>query len=226
MRASRVVLVLLTLTLMAGGASAQVERAFRNQWFWGAQTGLMLYQTNAQPYYFDPGIGIHWLITREKSGLFVSYEHYLLLVDARACVTTQGQSSPYCGAESREVRFDQVRRITFAALIFPSQGHLMPYAGLGFSLSQVVAPFFPNSEVFIDANEFNQAFQAVSDAATTPVGVLILGGQITVSKFHLFGQYTITTPGANFLLRGTTHNWMGGMRYSFGSSREDVTTKH
>jgi hypothetical protein len=30
----------------------------------------------------------------------------------------------------------------------------------------------------------------------------------------------------NFLLSGATHTFSGGIRYSFGSSKEDITSEH
>lgn len=202
--------------------------SWRHQWFWGAQGTAMFYQTNLQGFYYDPGVGGHWLITKERTALYLGYDQFFLLVDAGACVAVPGQTSanPNCGTGFRQVGFNQIRRISAALVAFPMETYLQPYIGGGFALTQVLDPYFPISESFTTQGEFIEAQDRAFDAASKANAMAIVGAQLRVGKFIVFGQYAITSSARGFLIRGATHNFGGGMRYSFGSSREDVTTRH
>jgi hypothetical protein len=53
------------------------------------------------------------------------------------------------------------------------------------------------------------------------------GFQINMlGRLAVYGQYMLTSASQNFLISGATHTIQGGIRYSIGSSKEDVNTAH
>jgi hypothetical protein len=52
------------------------------------------------------------------------------------------------------------------------------------------------------------------------------GVQINVGKLAVYGQYMLTSAAQGFLISGSTHTIQGGIRYSLGTSKEDVNTAH
>src|SRR5574341_911611 len=91
----------LTLVTLAGGAQAQ-EDPWQHRWFWGAQAGLMRFQTcstTACTWQEALTVGGHWLVTSSRSGLYVAYDHVFftgntsaLVVDASGSRTSAGAS--------------------------------------------------------------------------------------------------------------------------------------
>jgi hypothetical protein len=51
------------------------------------------------------------------------------------------------------------------------------------------------------------------------------GVDIKQGRLALYGHYILTSAAANFLIQGTTHTFQGGVRYSFGSSKEGITDR-
>src|SRR5690349_24185977 len=96
--------VLASLAVLAGPLSAQMKP---HNWYWGAQAGGLIYQTNLQGYYYDPIFGGHWFITGQRTALYLAYEQAFFLVDARAAV-----SNPQAPTNAPDTAScSQVRRI-------------------------------------------------------------------------------------------------------------------
>lgn len=192
----------LLLTLAAGPAAAQAKSAHPFRWYWGAQTGAFLYRTSAQGYYFDPVIGGHWLITKDRSALYIGVEEAFFTANATgSAVDTAGNG--------QTVSFSKVRRVFFGLLAYPLPGHIEPMFGGGLAMVTVV-----------------DAPGSVSNAANK-ANFWILGGvQINLGNLAVFGQYIASSSANNFLLTQEQHSVQGGVRYSFGSAREDVSTQH
>ena len=113
-------------------ASAQVVNDHSNRWYWGAQAGGFLFQTNGQGYAFDPVFGAHWLITAKRTALYIGGEQAFLLADALSSV---GDQNSVTGI--RDATFSQVRRLFVGLLAFPLQRRIEPYAGGGFAIVTV-----------------------------------------------------------------------------------------
>jgi opacity protein-like surface antigen len=207
-------------------AAAQIyDHSYR--WYWGAQGGGYLYQTNSQGYHLDPIIGGHWLITAKRTGLYIGAEQAFFLSDARAAVF-----DPNSGSGLRDATFNQVRRLFFGLLAFPLQKRIEPYAGGGFALVTVQGPVVdctnttPNSQC-ATANDQFAAQNQVDDAGSTAVAWVMGGFQINMlGRLAVYGQYMLTSASQNFLISGATHTIQGGIRYSIGSAKEDVNTAH
>jgi hypothetical protein len=100
---------------------------------------------------------------------------------------------------------------------------LEPYLGVGFGLLQVLNPQFPAQESFTSADEAAaSADEARSHAASGFVSALA-GVQFRVGRIAAFGQGQLSSaPAAGALLRGTGYSMMAGLRFSLGSTRQDV----
>jgi len=196
------------------------------QWYWGAQGGAFVYKTNSQPYYYDPVVGGHWLITARRTALYVAYEQALFLTDAQAVIFDPGSSGCSLGnGPCRDVSFHDMRRLMFGVLAFPAQKVIEPFAGGGFALMQVLNPVVDCPGC--DQGQFSQADDRAADAASKAFFWVMGGLQINYStKLNVFAHYLITSAARDFLIQGNTHTLQGGIRYSLGTSKEGITERH
>ncbi len=196
------------------------------QWYWGAQGGAFVYKTNVQPYYYDPMIGGHWLITAKRTALYVAYEQAVFLTDAKAVIFDPNSSASSVGPGFRDVSFRDVRRLMFGVLAFPAQKVIEPFAGGGFALMQVLNPQVDCSSG-CTFSEFSEASDRAAEAASKAFFWVMGGVQINYStKLNVFAHYLITSAAQDFLIQGNTHTLQGGIRYSLGTSKEGITERH
>jgi len=196
------------------------------QWYWGAQGGAFVYKTNSQPYYYDPVVGGHWLITARRTALYVAYEQALFLTDAQAVIFDPGSSGCSVGnGPCRDVSFHDMRRLMFGVLAFPALKVIEPFAGGGFALMQVLNPVVDCPGC--DQGQFSQADDRAAEAASKAFFWVMGGLQINYStKLNVFAHYLITSAARDFLIQGNTHTLQGGIRYSLGTSKEGITERH
>jgi hypothetical protein len=223
---SRLALSALLLSLAARTANAQASSDHSYRWYWGAQAGGMVYHTNAQGYYLDPVIGGHWLITAKRVALYMGAEEAFFLTDARATIADQNSATGL-----RDATFSRVRRLFMGVVAFPLQRRIEPFAGGGFAVMTIsdatadCSGTTANSQCATINEQF--AAQSLVDDAGSKAAAWVLGGvQINMGKLAVFGQYMLTSAASGFLISGTTHTFQGGIRYSLGSSKEDVATQH
>jgi hypothetical protein len=198
----------------------------QHQWYWGAQGGAFVYKTNSQPYYYDPLVGGHWLITARRTALYVAYEQGLFLTDAKAVITDRSSSgcTSFPTAPCRDVTFHDMRRLMFGVLAFPAQKIIEPFAGGGFALMQVLNPIV-DCPGCTNA-EFASAQDLTATAASKAFFWVMGGLQINYStKLNVFAHYLITSSASGFLIEGNTHTIQGGIRYSLGTSKEGITER-
>ncbi|HXJ31099.1 MAG TPA: hypothetical protein VNG35_10675 [Gemmatimonadales bacterium] len=222
---SRLALFALVAIALVRPAAGQVPEDRSHRWYWGATAGGFAYKTNDQGYFIDPIIGVHWLITGKRTALYIGAEQAFLLTEARATVVDQNTGSAH------DVTFDQVRRMFIGLMAFPLQQHVEPFAGIGVGLMTVQNPTADCSgatatSVCSTPADAANAEALAQSAGSKAIGWAILGAQIRVGKLDVFGQYMVNSAANNFLLSGATHTFSGGIRYSFGSSKEDVTSEH
>jgi len=206
----------------------QQGRGFNKQyqWYWGAQGGAFVYKTNVQPYYYDPIVGGHWLITARRTALYVAYEQAIFLTDANAVMIDPNSSGSSVGPGFRDVTFHDMRRIMFGILAFPAQKVIEPFAGGGFALMQVLNPVVDCSSC-ATLSEAVEAADRAHDASSKAFFWVMGGLQINYStKLNVFAHYLLTSSAAGFLIESNTHTIQGGIRYSLGTSKEGITDRH
>jgi len=196
------------------------------QWYWGAQGGAFISKTNTEPYAYDPIVGGHWLITSRRTALYVAYEQAIFLADAQAVIFDPGSSGCSIGnGPCRDVSFHDVRRLMFGVLAYPSQKVIEPFAGGGFAIMQVLNPVVDCTGC--TTSQFQEADDRVNEQASKAFFWLMGGLQINYSsKLNVFAHYLLTSSASNFLLESNTHTLQGGVRISFGTSKEGITERH
>jgi len=203
------VAVVATLVVSAG-ASAQEMRNFDNSWFWGFKSGVNTFSAPGHGNTSTVDLGVDWLITRTKGGLYVSGNQSIFKRDVDVF-------DPASNNNQRTVQVSDLRRISFAALAFPKHfGGITPYAGVGYTIAVL-----GDARIYLDsANTFpNNAFLDKVDQARSRGAVFGMGGvQIQTKRAAVFAQETILPSNAQFLFPSVLSFFEFGVRYNFGSS--------
>ncbi len=202
------VAVMATLVVTAS-ASAQQKRNFDNSWFWGFKSGITTFGMPGRGNTSTVDMGIDWLITRTKGGLYVSgnqsiFERDINVFDVGA-------------ATNRMVRVNDLRRITLAGVAFPKHfGGITPYAGIGYTIAVL-----GDARVFVDsASTFpsNAFLDEVDKSRSRSAAVGMAGIQIQTMRFALFAQETLVPSNPSFLFPSVLSFFEFGLRWNFGSS--------
>jgi hypothetical protein len=211
MQKLRAVAVAMVATIVVSAtANAQEMKNFDNSWFWGFKSGINTFSVPGHGNTSTVDLGVDWVITRTKGGLYVSanqsvFERDLEFFDA---TSTTGQ---------RTVRVNDMRRITIAALGFPKHfGGITPYAGLGFMIA-----ILGDARVFVDsANTFptNAFLDEVENERSRASAMGMAGVQIQTKRAAIFAQETLIPSNNTFLFRSVLNFFEFGIRINFGSS--------
>ena len=211
MQKLRAVFVALVATVVvSGSARAQGNRSFDNSWFWGFKSGVNSFSVPGHGNTSTVDLGIDWVITRTKGGLYVSGNQSIFQRDLEFL-------DPSSTSGQRTVRVHDMRRITLGALAFPKHfGGITPYGGLGYTIAVL-----GDAQVFVDsANTFptNAFLDEVENERSRSAVVGIAGVQIQASRMAIFAQETIAPSNNNFLFRSVLNFFEFGVRLNFGSS--------
>lgn len=229
--------------LVSQRADAQQGRRFENAWYWGVRGGQMVYSTPGTagnvsqgfvtPWAYTnaadenklaPVVGLEWLITRNRGGLYLSYAKGFLDKDldfARANFSDTTIARAHAGG---------MRRIDIAGMMFPmTVGKAQPYVGLGATILQVgdMNPVLrANADGSFPAGSGAQMDTLSAEllnrkAAVSPLA--ILGVQARLKPFSVFAQVSGVALPDEFILQRTSRYVMSydiGIRYNVGSSIE------
>ena len=211
MQKLRTVAVALVATIVvSAGADAQGVRNFDNSWFWGFKSGVNTFSVPGHGNTSTVDLGIDWLITRTKGGLYVSGNQSVFERDLEF-------GDPTSNTGTRTVCVNDMRRITFAAVAFPKHfGGITPYGGIGYMIAVL-----GDARVFVDsANTFpNNAFLDEMDAERSRGAVIGMAGlQIRTKRAAIFAQETLVPSNNTFLFRSVLSFLEFGVRWNFGSS--------
>ena len=198
-------LVLLALAPSVG--AAQEGRLFKDSWFFGAKAGNMTYWTTTTSHGQAPFIGGETLITRSHGGLYLSLDQAYFNATTRLTDET--------GSYLLDIKDN--RRFTAAAMIFPkAYGWIRPYAGLGFAFNfiQSVSARTPISAATAGL---------INEQKTRSAPIVMVGAQLQLLRFSVFGQGSYMPAQADFLLNNNeTYFLEAGVRYNIGSSIEKL----
>ena len=197
--------------VVTAGASAQEMRNFDNSWFWGFKSGINTFTAPGRGNTSTVDMGIDWLITRTKGGLYVSGNQSIFERD----ITVFDNGA----ATNRTVRINDLRRITLAGVAFPKHfGGITPYAGLDYTIVVL-----GDARVFVDsASAFpSNAFLDEVESKRSRSAVVGMGGvQIQTMRFAIFAQETMVPSNPSFLFSSVLSFFEFGLRWNFGSSIE------
>lgn len=186
--------------------AAQEGRLFKDSWFFGAKAGNMTYWTTTTSHGQAPLLGGETLITRSRGGLYLSLDQAFFT----------GTTSVINSAGAQQiVDIKDNRRATIAAMIFPKAfGWIRPYGGVGFALN-----FMQNASARGGADATTQ--QIIDDQKTGSSPVFIIGTQLQLLRFSVFGQGTyMPAQNASLFNNNETYFVEAGIRYNIGSSIE------
>jgi hypothetical protein len=211
MQQLRAVAIALVATIaVSAAASAQGMRNFDNSWFWGFKSGINAFTAPGHGNTATVDMGIDWMITRVKGGLYVSGNQSIFQRDVE--VVDQASNTG-----QRTVRVNDMRRLSLAAVAFPKHlGGITPYAGLGFMIIVL-----GDARVGIDsANTFpdNSFFDKVNERRSRSAVLGMAGIQIQTERAAIFAQETMLPSNNNFLFSSVLSFFEFGIRYNFGSS--------
>ena len=202
---------LVATVVVSGSAHAQQNRNFDNSWFWGFKSGINTFSMpNGGGNTSTVDLGIDWVITRSKGGLYVSGNQSIFQRDMQVF-------DPASNTGERTIRVNDMRRITLGALVFPKHfGGITPYAGAGYTITVL-----GDARVFVDsANTFpSNAFLDQIESMRSRSAVVGIGGiQIQASKMAIFAQETLVPSNPSFLFSSVLSFFEFGVRLNFGSS--------
>lgn len=195
-------------------AAAQHGRQFKDSWFWGLKAGGFTLADSGRKYIQAPSVGVEWLITRSKGGLYVSgaqsffTQHTFTLRD------------PAADSGLRPISLKNMRRLDVALMGFPGEHvRFHPYVGAGFSVAQIASaePEGP----FGNVDQLNYAAAVIQEEKVGVSPFFIGGGQWRMRRFSLFGQLTASPAQRNFLAyngRPWNFGYEAGLRYNFGTA--------
>lgn len=201
----------------ARSASSSVAevRDDRFKWFFGAQAGALLFQTQSQTQSGVPAVGAHLAVVARRAGLMLGVDEGFGSNEPSAFL------DPNSGNQVQPVTFDRIRRYGFNLTGYPVRGSLEPYLGLGFGFLQVLNPEVTGT--FTSQEQAAISTAEAQDRSATGFMSFLAGVQFRVGRVAAFGQYQINSaPSGGMLLRGTGHSIMGGVRLSLGSAKEDI----
>ena len=206
-----VAVTLIATLLVTAGASAQEMRNFDNSWFWGFKSGINTFSAPGRGNTSTVDMGIDWLITRTKGGLYVSGNQSIFERDITVFDNGTGAN--------RTVRVNDLRRITLAGVAFPKHfGGITPYAGLGYTIAVL-----GDARVFVDSTTSfpSNAFLDEVESHRSRSAVVGMGGiQIQTMRFAIFAQETLVPSNPSFLFSSVLSFFEFGLRWNFGSSIE------
>lgn len=211
MQKLRTVAVALVATfVVSASANGQVMRNFDNSWFWGFKSGINTFSAPGHGNTSTVDLGVDWLITRTKGGLYVSGNQSIFERDVQVV-------DPASNTGERTVRVNDLRRITFAGLAFPKHfGAITPYGGIGYTIAVL-----GDARIFVDStNTFpdNAFIDAVESRRSRGAVLGMAGVQIQTKRAVIFAQETLLPSNANFLFSSVLSFFEFGIRYNFGSS--------
>jgi hypothetical protein len=211
MQKLRAVAVAVVATLVvSASASAQEMRNFDNSWFWGFKSGVNTFSAPGHGNTSTVDLGIDWLITRTKGGLYVSGDQSIFKRDVDVF-------DPASSSGQRTVQVSDLRRISFAAVAFPKHfGGITPYGGVGYTIAVL-----GDARVYVDSLNAapNNAFLDKVDAARSRSAVFGMAGvQIQTRRAAIFAQETMLPSNGQFLFPSVLSFFEFGVRYNFGSS--------
>jgi hypothetical protein len=198
--------------VVSASASAQEMRNFDNSWFWGFKSGVNTFSAPGHGNTSTVDLGIDWLITRTKGGLYVSGDQSIFKRDVDVF-------DPASSTGQRTVQVSDLRRISFAAVAFPKHfGGITPYAGVGYTIAVL-----GDARVRVDTTSGNplpnNAFLDKVDNARSRGAVFGMGGiQIQTRRAAIFAQETMLPSNGQFLFPSVLSFFEFGVRYNFGSS--------
>jgi hypothetical protein len=212
---TRLAMAAVLVTLVSTSASAQNGGRNPFSWYFGAQGGVMMFETPRQESGGIPLAGANILVTARRTALMLSVEEGFGSDELTSFV------DPTAPTGSRDVTFNNIRKYSALLMAYPLKGHAQPFIGVGFGLIHLHNPQAQNTVTVAEKAALDDSASARGSAG---YGSAVAGLQLQVSGIAIYGMYQITSsPSRGKLLVGPTHNLTAGLRFSLGSAKEGIT---
>ena len=197
-----------------------------NQWYIGAQGGVMLFETPTQTRGAIPMVGGHVMVNLRRVAFLMQVQ------EGFGSNETSSFFDPTAANSTRNVIFNDIRMYNGMVLVLPWKSAIQPYFGGGFALIHVV---HPRPQAVVGTPAAQQFTQEVTNRiGSYGAGSFVLGLQLRVSRVAAFAQAQIWTSqsvevvkddqnlvaGQGRLLQGPIHTLTAGLRIGLGSARE------
>jgi len=205
-----VAVAVIAVAVASTEATAQSSRNFEDSWFWGAKVGLNTFSLPGQGNTSTANLGVDWLITRKKGGLYVAGDQSIFEKDVFFL-------DPSSNNGQRTVRVNDLRRLTFAGVAFPKRfGGIIPYAGVGYMIAVA-----GDARIMVDSGDTQPTNSFVDDVDQLRSRGSVLGMfgvQVQTKRMALFAQETLLPSTNRFMFPSVLSFFEFGVRYNFGTS--------
>lgn len=199
-----------------------------NQWYIGAQGGVMLFETPTQTRGAIPMVGGHVMVNLHRVAFLFQVQ------EGFGSNETSSFFDPTAANSTRNVLFNDIRMYNGMVLALPWKSAIQPYFGGGFALIHVV---HPRPQAVVGPPDVQQFTQEVTNrVGSYGAASLLVGVQLRVSRVAAFAQAQIWTSqsvsvvkdasnlivGQGRLLQGPIHTLTAGLRIGLGSARVDT----
>jgi hypothetical protein len=199
-----------------------------NQWYIGAQGGVMLFETPTQTRGAIPMVGGHLMVNLRRVALLLQVQ------EGFGSDETSSYFDPTAANSTRQVRFNDIRQYNAMVLVLPWKSAIQPYFGGGVSLIHVV---HPDPQAVLGSPAVVQTAQEVANRiGSYGAGSFLVGVQLRVSRVAAFAQAQIWTTqsvetvgdglggvaGQGRLMQGPVHALTAGLRIGLGSAMENT----
>ncbi len=199
-----------------------------NQWYIGAQGGVMLFETPTQTRGAIPMVGGHVMINLRRVAFLMQVQ------EGFGSDETSSFADPTAAASTRAVRFNDIRQYNAMVLLLPWKSAIQPYLGGGVALIHVV---HPEPQGVVGGPDVQQAAQEIANrVGSYGAGSFLIGLQLRISRVAAFAQAQIYTTqsveivkdnaggvvATGRLMQGPVHTLTAGLRIGLGSAKEDT----
>ena len=200
-----------------------------NQWYIGAQGGVMLFETPTQTRGAIPMAGGHIMVNLHRVAFLFQVQ------EGFGSKETSSYFDPTAANSTRSVRFNDIRMYNGMVLVLPWKSHFQPYFGAGVAIIHVV---HPDPQAVVGTPDVQQAAEeTASRLGSYGAGSALFGVQLRVSRVAVFAQAQIwsassfqtvtnssnTVTGRGHLLQGPVHTLTAGLRIGLGATKVDPT---
>lgn len=207
--------VALLMTISAS-ASAQTD-SWKNQWYWGAQAGVLVYSTATQSTDYAFEFGGDWLITADRVALRLGFDQVLFQSG-----TTGGISDGAGGI--RTVTFGSMQRWQGELYAIPTSGPIQVFVAGGFSIENITDAVATGS---FSSPQAEETVRRQVDEASSKAFFTIGGGArwLFSPRWAAFGKYQFMPKAQDYLLTGGHHSITAGISFALTASNEEIRTE-
>jgi hypothetical protein len=217
-RLSGVFLAVVLCGAISASASAQQD-SWKNQWYWGAQAGTMIFSTATQSNELAFDFGFDWLITGDRVGLRLGFDQVLFANNTTGAVPDAASAGGL-----RVVTFSSMQRWQGELYGITGAGPLQVAMAGGFAIHHVTDAQATGS---FASPQGEEALRRVVDDASSKA-FFTIGGVVRWlfgDRWAAIGKYQYMPKGNDFLITSGQHTITAGISYALTVASEQITTE-